>query len=481
MQNTNDTQQGIRQLVRHAMQHPARWLLPTIIVGGLSLAYALVHQPDWIASQALTVREDYAENTAWPGQFNEAEQLKHAQETFLELTRSHSVIAAALAAVGPSASCDHPQQWPGAEDVATMQDKVEVLAPNGMEFGTTRMFYLIVSDPDPQRAVPLATAICDESEKRFKQLRDEEMQDAIAELTNTVHLAAQELDKDTETLQAMEARAGSDLAELRMLSESFSGGSNLQTTLAELQQELRQAESNYSANQQLLDLLTAAQQDPDNLVATPNRLLESQPALRRLKEGLIDAQLNSSQLLGTMSSEHPRVKAAAVAVTEIRGHLHRELALAVRGLGAEQTLSEKQINTLTTKANGLQQRLQTLAEMRASYANQLAEVRQKTSSLTHAQQELNTTRARLSAGDVITLVTRVDGPQIGPFPQGPGRSVIAAAGCVGGLLVGMGLLVLTLPTPAPLHEPSPTVVSEAIELDTPKPEPQKPDNQVGGT
>lgn len=445
MQDTNQLEQGLHLLVRHARRHPLRWLLPTLLIGSLGFAYALVHQPDWVASQALTVREDQGDSTEWIGRFNEAEQLKHAQETFLELARSPSVIGAALKKLGPPDSYSQPDQWPTPEDVATAQEKIEVAAPNGAEFGTTRMFYLNAADPEPERAIALAAAICDESEQRFKQLRDRQLRDAIAELTNTVELATCELENQTAKLQEMETSAGSDLAELRMLSESFAGDSNLQTTLAEVQQELRQAETTHAANEQLLSLLIAAQEDPSNLVATPNRLLEAQPALRRLKEGLIDAQLSQSQLLGTMSEEHPRVRAAHVAESEIRGHLHRELDVAVRGLRAEQSVGESQIATLSERVNGLQQRLRNLAGMRASYTNQLAEVRQCTASLTSAQEELNDARARLSAGNVVTLVNRVDRPQTGPYAQGPGRSVTAAAGCMGGLLIGFGILLLTMP------------------------------------
>ncbi len=449
MHDTNESDQGIRHLLRFARQKPFRWLLPALLIGGISVAYALVYQPDWEARQALTVREDHAESAAWSGQFDEADQLKHAQEIFLELARSPNVISAALQTVGPPASYKTPQQWPTLEDVAATSKKTNVAAPNGMEFGTTRMFYLSVAALTRQRAIQLATAICNETEQRFKKLRDRQTNDAITELTNTVKLATEELDKETATLREMETIAGSDLAELRMLSESFAGGSNLQTTLAQVRQELRQAEQTFSANQQLLNLLTAAQEDPAKLVATPNRLLEAQPSLRRLKDGLVDAQLSRSRLLGTMSLQHPRVRAAIVAEEEIRGDLHRELEGAVRGLGAEQTLFQNQIRSLKEKTLHLRQRLETLAEMRASYTNQLAEVRQRTASLTRSQQELNATRASLAAGNVISLVTRVDTPRTGPFPQGPSRSLIAAAGGFGGLLVGLGILVLTMPASVP--------------------------------
>ncbi len=455
MHNTNRTDHGIGQVLQTAKSHPGRWLLPIILIGGLGLAYALVHQPDWQASQALTIREESTDNNRWSGRFNEAEQLKHTQGTILELAKSPSVISAVLKSIGPPASCGNPGEWPTPQDVAAVREKTEVTSPNGAEFGTTRMVYLNVSGPNPQRAIQLATAICDETEKRFKKLREQEAHNAIAEMTNTVKLAEEELDAKTATLRKMETSVGSDLAELRMLSESFSGGSNLQTTLSEVKQELRQIENTFQTNQQLLSLLTAAQNDPSSLVATPNRLLDAQPALRRLKDGLIDTQLASSQLLGTMSPDHPRVKAAMVAESEIRGHLHRELEVAVRGLRAEQALVETQLTTLTQKSEDLQQRLQKLAEMRAAYSNQLIEVRQQTESLSRAQQDLNAARAGLAADEVISLVTRVDAPQAGPYPQGPGRSVIAAAGLAGGLFVAVGLLLLTTPTTLPTVAPAP--------------------------
>jgi hypothetical protein len=117
----------------------------------------------------------------------------------------------------------------------------------------------------------------------------------------------------------------------------------------------------------------------------------------------------------------------------------------------------------------VRQRLQNLAAMRASYTNQLAEVRERTNSLTRAQQELNSARASLAAGDVTTLVTRVDTPRTGPYPQGPGRSTIAAAAGAGGLLMGIGLLILTLPAPATPVTPAPSPAVQSVREEVPPP------------
>ena len=56
-------------------------------------------------------------------------------------------------------------------------------------------------------------------------------------------------------------------------------------------------------------MLPAAQKDPDKIVTVRDMRLASQPALRRLKDGLVDAQLATARLRGTRSEDHPRVAA----------------------------------------------------------------------------------------------------------------------------------------------------------------------------
>ena len=56
-----------------------------------------------------------------------------------------------------------------------------------------------------------------------------------------------------------------------------------------------------------------------------NRLLDSQPALRRLKDGLVDAQLRTAALQGRMSAEHPEVISAKEAETQVAARVHAEL------------------------------------------------------------------------------------------------------------------------------------------------------------
>ena len=67
----------------------------------------------------------------------------------------------------------------------------------------------------------------------------------------------------------------------------------------------------------------------------PNAVLDTQPALRRLKEGLVDAQLRAANLTGSLSAEHPQALAATTAVQKIKNQLLTELRVAIRTLDGD--------------------------------------------------------------------------------------------------------------------------------------------------
>src|SRR5205085_2433638 len=161
----------------------------------------------------------------------------------------------------------------------------------------------------------------------------------------------------------------------------------------ELANELRTQKVAVKSNEELLALLGEAQDDPGRLLASPGRLLESQPALKRLKEGLVDAQLLTAKLLGNMSAEHPQVKAARAAEQEVSGHLHDEIAIAIRGVQADRQLAADRVEMLEQQSLNVRQRLEKLASLRAEYSNLAATSKHRTDILKAAQQELADARA----------------------------------------------------------------------------------------
>jgi len=268
----------------------------------------------------------------------------------------------------------------------------------------------------------------------------------IDELLKTVHAAQADLGAATATLAATEQTLGSDLAELRSMQDMASSDSALRRSAEDIRGQLRENATAETANKELLSVLRSAQNDPGCLVATPNRLLESQPGLRRLKDGLIDAQLRTATIQGTMSADHPRAQAAREAESQIGRNLHAEMALAIRGVESELRLNAERRTLLEDQLAKTVRRLDGLASVRAAYANQAAEVKSRTVLLERSEQNLSEARASQASARAASLITPIDVPDAGIKPVGPSRVVIALCGVFGGLLSGFGLMFLAIPT-----------------------------------
>lgn len=428
------------------VKYPLRWLGPAVLVAGAASAYALMKPPTWEASQAFIVRAEAGGNVAAPGRFRDLSEMKTFQETLLEIAKNRSVATAALKAVGPPPSVREAstEVWPTANDVSDFVDTIKLAPPKGTEFGSTEVFYLKIRDADPRRAVALADALAEQLLTRYRQLRDERAGSMVRELANAVEIARDDLDQSVAAMKQLESDVGGDLAELRNLEQLGSGDSDLRKLAIELESELRNAETAQRNNKELRTLLIQAQSDPHKLLATPNRLVEAQPALKRLKEGLIDAQLRSSLLLGSMSREHPQVRASLDAEEEVRRHLHAEITAALQGIDAELTLNDQLIADRREKLDEARGRLDHLASLRAEYSSLNGQMQHRMRQLEQAERQLVDARSARAGASSASLLTRIDGPEAGTKPIGPGKTTLLGMGMAVGLLSGIGCLLLTV-------------------------------------
>jgi uncharacterized protein involved in exopolysaccharide biosynthesis len=247
----------------------------------------------------------------------------------------------------------------------------------------------------------------------------------------------------------------------------------LRQQLVQLEGEHRQTKTRLQEAKQLLAMLTAADRKPGQLVAMPNSLLDSQPALRRLKDGLIDAQLRTAQLSGARSADHPYVKAALLAEESIRQNLHDELRTAVQAAEAELKLAGERYEANTEQLSDVQQRLGRLAEHRAAYSNRIAAVASSRAVLERARGRLSEVRATQAAVHSASLVSRVDQPETGIHPTGPSRAIVVLMGMLGGLMIGLGCFFLSV---GPESPPTGTVPhsGQTAPANQPQPKPQAP-------
>jgi uncharacterized protein involved in exopolysaccharide biosynthesis len=441
---------ALRQFFGHAVTGWRRWLLPAAAVAAVAAVYAVVRPDTWEAAQALMVRNEATSHETAPGKFRMPEEMKTVQETILEVIRSRGVLAAALKEIGPPDDFRLPaEQWPSEEAIVTLRRAVKLSPPKGAEFGKTEVFYLEVRDGDRQRAIALNRALFAQLQARSQELRDAKARSMIAELEKTVQLARADLIAATAQLTATESAVGGDLAELKAMGEITNGDSALRRTATEIRGELRAIRTAIHADRELLALLTDANDDPGRFVAMPNRLLDSQPALRRLKEGLVDAQLQTARLEGRMAAEHPLVRAAREAENEVGRQLHNELATAVRGVEVELRLHENRETHLAGQLAEVNARLDKLAALRADYTVQAGETQHRKLLTERAEQNLAEARAAQASAKASHLINPIDAPDAGIRPIGPSRAMIVLAGIVGGLLTGLGVLLFSLPQPAP--------------------------------
>ena len=460
-------------------RYPRRWLVPAVAVTLVTTVYALFRPPTWEASQALIVRNEAAQNDKGPGKFQHTEQMKTVQETIVELTKSRQVLADALREVGPPADRrENGESWPSDRDIVKARKRVELSPPNGSEFGKTEVFYLVVEDHQRDRAVALTAAIYDSLRARFQQLLDDRAASMIRELEKAVDLAAADVEQSTGKLAELERSVGSDLAELRILHESPAGSSDLRQKVVELENELRQAETDRRAKAELLSLLQSARSDRSRPPALPSRLLESHASLRQLIDGLSAARLNTCDVLGRMSAEHPLVRAAVAEEEQIVRKVNREWDRTVEIAQTELRLADQRVEALEGQLADVRARFDRLAGLRADYTNLIAEAQSRTFLLETAERTLADARASQAAARAASLIDCLDQPDAGLYPVGMRRSMIILFGLMGGLFLGAGVLFFTVPAlqPASQTQPAPPPTppqgpSGSIDRPAPLPEP----------
>ncbi len=428
-------------------KYPLRWIVPALLIGAGVAAYTLFSTKTWEATQAIVVREEAIGNLTADGEFKDVESMRSAQETVAAVLMSDAVISPALEETGPPALTTRLSKFPAAEDIESARSQIKVKPPNGAEFGKTELFYLQVQSEGKERTLELTRSLCKHLDEQLRLLRMAKSESMVKELSRSVQLAEKDLKQATMKLAAVEREVGSDLGELRILNESAAGDSNLRQTLIELDNELRKARTEQHARTRLLEMLLEARQQPERLVAVPSDMLESLPVLKQLKDGLTAAQLKTANLQAERTSVHPKVTAAIEEEKQIRRQLMLELPGSIQGLFADIEVGQTRVQTVGQQHAKVVARMTTLANLRATYGNLASEVKRREVNLQNAQQKLSTAQASQEAARTSSIITFVDEPVTGANPAGIGRKVTFGIGIFGGLIVGLGFLVLSVPPP----------------------------------
>lgn len=455
------TNRQLLELVKAYWQWRALWIMSTLLFAALGIAYVTLFKLDtWVASQGVIVRDEANGAVMRLGRFQSQTEMKTAQETIQEMARNAQVLHAALTKVGREPSIltafklppllSSPERdaltWPSTKDIEDLaKNGIEVRAPRGAELGTTEVIYLDVKQNSRSRALELNKAVCQALEDQLQTMRRARADGVIAELRTAKSAAEKSLAVGTERLRTMEAEAGTDLADLRGMTDTSGGGNTNRQVLDTIKAEIRQVE--LKLEQLNIDLQLAQQSfdNPDDLLLTPGRLVTDQPGLKKLREGLADATIKTSELKGRFTENNVLVKAAIETEARIRQQLRKELSVTVGTISKDVDITSQQLAKLRTQQELLENRLNKIAGMRADYANTVSDVRARNTHLQEIQRELAEAEAAHDAAATSSLLTRLDTPLLGERPLGPGRTTIVAGATVCGLFFGLGIVFLLSP------------------------------------
>lgn len=422
------------------------WLGSTLLFGLAGVGYLMVRQPWWAARQPLVLRDE-ATATEWLGRFASLTELKAAQETLLELAQNPEVVSAALRDIGPPDD-RVSDGWPSQKTVEEVTAKgVNVTAPQGADFGNSEVVYLQVRGERRERALAFCLAMRNRLGEFFQQVRLARSVGVVEEWTQARDLAQSRLDQATERIRQIEIGLEGDLGELRGMNEMIAGEGANRRALELALNELQQAELEQERLSALHDLLTRGVADPQQLIVSGQELLASQPSLERLKSGLIDAQLQSSQLSGIYTADNPKLRAAIAREQEVRDRIRAEANSAIRAMEPSLRLGQQKVERLRDKADRLRQRLHRLAEIRSEYAQLEAEVRRRSEQLTQAEKSLADAEAARAAARSSSLLVDLGPPQVTDRPIGAPGSVLAGGAAAAGMIFGFGIVFLVAPNP----------------------------------
>ena len=179
------------------------WIGAVLIFGLIGASYSFLSDDVYSARLPMVVRDEAIGSVARLGRFASQAELRAAQETILEMAQNREVVTEALRKIGPPGG-EVDVQWPSVTIVErTIRNSVDVLAPQGAEFGQTDVVYLEVREKDAERAIEFCHAVFDNLIEHLREIRRVRADGVIAELTHASDLARKNLDEARSTYEEM--------------------------------------------------------------------------------------------------------------------------------------------------------------------------------------------------------------------------------------------------------------------------------------
>lgn len=442
------------------------WIIPTAISTAGATFYATTIKKEWHATQNLVVRDDLSGEYKRPGRFESLEQMKAAEQTVQTVARNRSVVAAALKQLPPAEDYRDATEWPSAEYVESVRDKVSLTAPNGAEFGHTEIVQLNVRDLTPDRTLDFIRALTEETEKYLNQLRENRAASIEAELTKAITVAEKVLEGSHKELEEIEKSVGPDLSDLRSLSEPSSGEVGTKKLLSINREESVKTQIILDTQTTQLKELATSLADESHIFNVPESLLITLPTVQRLRTGLVEVKLKRADALSLYAPTHQKVVGFEKSLERIATDLKNEIKGAHAQLEREVQGTTEKLNALKQQESQLVAKVDRVNALRIPYTKLVHDVEQRKVSLSKLRADLEQVHGMRSV-DNGSVVARFGDPQLSVKAIGPSRVMIAGGGVIAGLAFGFGLVAL-------LYAPRGGASDNLAQLSSSPPQPIRP-------
>ncbi len=410
-----------------------------LICASISVVYALLTQKRWRASQTMLLRDDLLGQSFKPGRFPSQESLKNAQETLLHIAKKSSVIREALRRTYPDKA--ESDAWPSAALVDQTRELVSLLAPNGSDFGKTDVVVLSVYQATPESAKVFAERLSEQIEVHLRMFRMDVLRSMERELQLQYNQARTEFEAVAAPVRELVGAAGIDLESLRSFKDS-QGSFELQRVIENIKTEKRRFQTELQTCEKQLQLLREARAQPQRSFVRNNELVQQQPALRKLTDGLNEAKLAYNTLAGTLLPDHPRVKGAQQAIENLELQIASEIELIEESLRTQMELAKSQVEFFQNEEAKYEQRMLSINERRVDFQQLTNDLSQRLEALSKLQTNLSEIQSLASTADKVSLVSIVGPPELATKPKGTSRAFLVLLGLLGGGLLGLGIAVL---------------------------------------
>ena len=430
------------QIVRSLVKYRFWWMLPTLVCTLLAICFVLFSSKSYNSRQTLVLRDDLVGTFYKPGRFDSFDSLKSAQETILEIARRPRVIRSALEQLGPTRFVS-AKNWASDERIERMQEKIQISAPNGAEFGRTEAIVLSVQASTRDRSKQFINFLMDEIESSLRELKGHQFDSMQHELEQAVSQASGTFKTSAKNLKDFEKKVGPDLITLISMTESQAGTNILQSELASLNAEKRSAWSDVVGVEKQIEILKDIEGKPD--LEIPQELLQLQPTLASLVTGLNEAFVTFSKSKGRYQMTHPKVRADFRAVDNIRNRINDKLSQILESLNSQLELRQGKYDQIARLVDAKKIRLGELSGMRVDHQTLKSEVAKNLEYSGKARANLAEIKSLGSAAKQVNLISRVGEPQTDIYAAGPSNKIIVFGGMLAGLLTGLGLVMFVSP------------------------------------